>query len=289
MLVNIWDSTFAHDVCSTAHQVPAHVQYVRWLKKFGGVTLFTDGYLIDGSADQVDCPVKLGWLHEPPCLIWDVYAQARTNLVRFDSILTYHSELLKLPGFRFMPYGGVWIDKAHWGVPSEKKPYLCSQLAGDKLATDGHRLRHEIARSAGLSREPVYQFGRYGEAVNYSAETKRRVLQPYAFSIVVEACRQDYLFTEILLDCFAVGTIPIFWGCPSIGDYFDTRGILSFETVEQCVEIVRGLSFAQYESLKPYAENNLKLVRDYAVAEDYLYLHHLVPHLRLYDDQRLPA
>ena len=32
--------------------------------------------------------------------------------------------------------------------------------------------------------------------------------------------RGDYEFDEKLIDCFLTGTVPIFWGCPSIDKFF---------------------------------------------------------------------
>lgn len=267
MIVNLFDNTFRHDICSTAFAIPAQVEYVRDLTAFDGVTLFTDGYTDRPEANQVTSRVKLGWLHEPPELIPELYARAAQNAGRFDGVLTYDAELLKLPGFHFMPYAGVWVDRRHWGLP--RKLALCSQLVGAKTATSGHRIRHAIA-ALGL---PVQQYGVYGLPVDYSAETKRRVNQAYYFSIVTETCRADNLFTEWLLDCLALGTVPIFWGCPNVGDFFNPAGILSFETAEQCAEIVSGLSAGLWHSLLPAIRDNLRRVEQYAVAEDWLYAH----------------
>lgn len=273
--VNLFDNTFRHDLCSTGWAEPAHLEYVRDRFRHPGVTLFTDGYLARQEVDLVESPVKIGWLHEPRCLYPQVYADAVVHAHKFDCVLTYHAELLGRPGFRFMPYAGVWIPRPRWGLLL--KSQLCSMLYGAKKATEGHRLRHALAPAVAVPYVDFY--GARGVPVDYSPETKLRVLGRYAFTIVTETCRQDNLFTEILLDCFAVGTIPIFWGCPNVGDFFDARGVLSFETVEECVAIVRDLSFDRYRSLLPYAQENLRRAADYAVAEDWMYEHVLKAYL----------
>ena len=33
-------------------------------------------------------------------------------------------------------------------------------------------------------------------------------------------------FTEKLLDCFLTRTVPVYWGCPDIYEYFDLDGII---------------------------------------------------------------
>ena len=45
-------------------------------------------------------------------------------------------------------------------------------------------------------------------------------------SIVIENAQYDDYFTEKLTDCFATGTIPVYWGTRNIGDYFNADGII---------------------------------------------------------------
>ncbi|GAG76494.1 unnamed protein product, partial [marine sediment metagenome] len=190
----------------------------------------------------------------------------------FDAILTHYAPLLERPSYRFVPYAGIWIEKEYWGIPS--KPRLVSMLFGTKRSTEGHRIRPTIADAL----EPlgvVDFYGARGQPTDYSPHTKRRVNQPYAFTIVTECCRHDNEFSEHLLDCFAVGTVPIFWGCPNIGTFFDERGILAFETVEEAVEIVRGLHLAQWSSFLPYIKTNLTLAAEYEITEDWMVKHTL--------------
>jgi hypothetical protein len=66
------------------------------------------------------------------------------------------------------------------------------------------------------------------------------------FTIVIENCKEDYYFTEKLIDCLLSGTIPIYWGCPSIHNFFDKDGILQFNTVEECVQIIKNITENDY-------------------------------------------
>jgi hypothetical protein len=38
----------------------------------------------------------------------------------------------------------------------------------------------------------------------------------------VESSSETEIFTERLIDCLVTKTIPIYWGCPNISDFFDT-------------------------------------------------------------------
>ena len=74
------------------------------------------------------------------------------------------------------------------------------------------------------------------------------------------------------MDCIATGTIPIYWGCPNIGNYFNEKGILSFEKIEDLTEIFKIISEPDhYESLLPIVEENYNLVQQYNNYEDWMF------------------
>ena len=67
----------------------------------------------------------------------------------FKAILTYDSALLKqLPDkARLAPFGGSWISFDKWGMYEKTKDFC--MILSDKTTTEGHRLRHEIAKEFG--------------------------------------------------------------------------------------------------------------------------------------------
>lgn len=259
--INLFDDLFRNCASSVAGKTSRHVKYVRDQLEWDGITLFTDGYIRRPIVKEVQSRVKLGWLREPQCLHPEDYEGHPVEL--FDAILTHYAPLLEQPEYRFVPYAGIWIEQEYWGIPS--KPKQVSMLVGAKRGTEGHRVRHEVADAL---EGQVDFYGARGQPTDYSAHTKRRVNMPYAFTVVTECCQHDNLFTEHLLDCFAVGTVPIFWGCPNIGSFFDERGILAFETTEEAVDIVRNLP--EWTSLLPHIKTNLALVAQYEVTEDWM-------------------
>lgn len=214
---------------------------------------------------------KIGWLHEPYCLHVPTYEKAEANFDKFDLILTYHQDFLdRYPDkCRLVVYAGTWIDKKDWGIKPKTK--LCSMLIGSKMATEGHRIRHEIAEMITSEGYKVDFFGAHGTPLGYGQATKYAVLQDYHFSLAIETCREQNLFSEWLVDCFALGTIPIFWGAPNIYQFFDTQGILQFDTVSRCEKILAGLSTRVYKDRLPSVHSNLGLVEPYSITEDWLY------------------
>lgn len=96
-------------------------------------------------------------------------------------------------------------------------------------------------------------------------------LKDYRFSISIE---NDCLVngaSEKISDCFLTGTIPIYYGCPNIGDYFDMDGIFYFDTENELEEIILRLNEEGeiiYNRKIDAVKNNYNLVLEYSLNPD---------------------
>ena len=72
------------------------------------------------------------------------------------------------------------------------------------------------------------------------------------------------------MNCFATGTVPIYHGSTGIGEFFDTRGIIQFENRKELFEILRHLTFSDYNEMLPYVRENFKRVQAFQIIEDYI-------------------
>lgn len=268
MKINLHDVNFAGNPSSVWRKSPLHVEWVRGRKEWDGLTIFTDGYVPGLFASTVRSTHRIGWLHEPRCLHLDYYKHIAMGQYKF--VLTYYEPLLQRKGFLPCVYGGVWLDRKDWGLRPKTK--MVSMLYGAKKSTAGHRLRHKISDSL-EEWWGIDYYGYRGTPVDYGPAAKLKVLGDYRFSIVTETCRENNLFTEWLLDCFAAGTVPIFWGCPNIGDYFNPAGILQFRTLAELKEILAGLSLREYTNRLPAIADNLARVGEYEITEDWIFKH----------------
>ena len=102
-------------------------------------------------------------------------------------------------------------------------------------------------------------------------EYKVEGLRDYRFSVVIENCKRDYYFTEKLIDCFMTGTVPIYWGCPSIGEFFDTRGMILFDSADEAKEIIESLDKELYHSKEKFVKKNFNKAKEYIIPEDWIY------------------
>lgn len=274
LTINLFDSNFRHERFSTAFQSTDAIEWTRDNLQWDGITVFTDSYILDPIVSEVKSPIKVGWLHEPGCLWPRLYQEVTKpeTYNQFDFILTYSEPLLNHSSKKFKKvlYSGVWIPQAEWGL--RQKTRNISMLYGAKRTTRGHQIRHEIAEALG-DKYGIDYYGAWGTPTTYGWETKLQVLRDYKYSIVVETCREDNLFTEILLDCFALGTIPLFWGCPNIGEYFEGLGVLSFRTIQELESLIRELDEHVYDYLLTFARENLRRVGKYRITEEWLCEH----------------
>jgi hypothetical protein len=135
-----------------------------------------------------------------------------------------------------------------------------TSLTGDKLMTVGHRFRHLIyydqARIQSIptifyrsARSTLPTVGTNGNP--YLPEALSRKIELFReeqYSLVIENSRQNNYFTEKLCDCLITKTIPIYYGCPNIADYFDTTGwiILEQDSVDELVSKLSHLTPEYY-------------------------------------------
>ena len=102
----------------------------------------------------------------------------------------------------------------------------------------------------------------YGKCCNY-VENKADALKDYMFSICTENLQIENWFTEKLIDCLRTGTIPIYWGCPNIGKYFNLNGFIIVNSLEEIIDVVNNLSEDKYFSKLKYVEENFIKASEY--------------------------
>ena len=264
LLVNLLDKDFAHareahgcDVCGI---LPASkIEYVRDRSHWEGVTLFTDQCI--PYVDFVQSKVKIAWIIEPPVIrnVW--YMHHKFLEEKFDYILTYDQTLIENNPQKYIRYilSSVRIPKHERLIYNKQK--LVSLVLSSKKDAIGHRLRHDIAERFGSSMDV------YGDKYIPYADCLM-AYKDYAFVIVTMNCKMDYFFAEYLTHAFVTGAVPVFWGCPGIGNFFNPKGIIEFDTLDDIESILPTLTFERYESMKPYILENFEKAKNYISTDD---------------------
>jgi glycosyltransferase involved in cell wall biosynthesis len=236
---------------------------------------------VEGSI-KIDksCPI-IADIHEPPYLFEQqlVYDIVYDNYKMFDRILTYDERLLTLPNavFRNGGYECVLNKSVHtreYPMLSDANLYsvydknkTVSIISSNKTFTEGHRYRVscvELIRANDLSVDV------YGMGYN-PINGKLTGLKDYKYSVAIENGIYKNYFTEKILDCFLTGTIPIYRGCTNISDFFNQKGIITFDTHDQLLEILKTIREGGYDLDKKIIEENYKLALKYRYDNDKIF------------------
>ena len=168
---------------------------------------------------------------------------------RFYKVLSCNRALLDaIPNGAFFPFGSTWVPE--WQDLDTAKTRMVSLIASSKRSQEGHLLRHRIVDWAADADVPLDVMGRGYMPFGAKAEG----LAPYLYSVVIENVREPNYFTEKMVDAILCRTVPIYWGCPNIGDFFDTSGMIVCESEAELRAAILATSDEDYEARAPALE-----------------------------------
>lgn len=195
---------------------------------------------------------------EPPPVI-DMIQDILKNAEKFDLILAWNKDLLHLPNVEKFILGCCWID---WNTFTPNKMKHVSFITSNKAYAPGHQMR--LCIWEGLKdAENLNGFEILKHKSPPMVLNKNFLFETSKYSIVVENDKRDNWITEKIIDCFASKTIPIYWGCPNISDYFNINGIITFDTLEELEQILNNLDESYYNNCIDIIEENFELSKFY--------------------------
>ena len=267
--LNLFDDSFGHLAkengrYSSVHgKISSEVKFIKNQIQYDGITIFTDQHL-NVNYNYAKSKYKIGWLIETREVNPSKYNSFPEYMNNFDFIMTHDQELLnEYPNnTKFTIFGGTWINSKNYGIHQKTKNI--SMIYSDKQYLTGHKLRHRIAQT-------VSDIDFYGKGTQVPLIHKEDALINYRYSVAVENSKTQNYFTEKLIDCFMVGTIPIYWGCPNIGNFFDVDGMIIVNTLEEIQNIVGSLDKKYYIDRIDNIKRNYELAKQYSVTEDWMY------------------
>jgi len=217
------------------------------------------------------------------------------NAFQYDMILTTEEEVIdQCDNAYFFPYGGTWLNKKKDRHPDslgefdesildqvKDKQFNVSFLTTSHLGKSGYTLRQQIWNNKDKIKVPTLFYsstrfktnsnsfvgmGKFSDTLHDGLlpnDDKINLFKSH-FSIAVESSRENSYFTEKLIDCLLTKTVPIYWGCPNIGELgFDSRGIIHFKSFNEMMEKINQIDENTYENMKPYIEHNYNVAKEY--------------------------
>ena len=247
---------------SSALNATKHVQWV--YDGSGEVNIYVSQRALDALNDTSGKPTYI-WLLESKQIIPQYYQWIIDNYEfvtsRVDGIFSCDKELCaKYPKIFYSIINAVpWVQdrKVH------EKTKLVSMIASNKRMCEGHARRLQFVDKF---RDKLDFYGRGFNEIS----CKEDGLRDYMFSVGIENAVYDTYFTEKLTDCFACGTIPIFYGCKGVTEYFNEDGIIFLDDDFDLSMLTKDLYYSKMDVIKDNFERSI----NFPVAEDYLYLNY---------------
>lgn len=237
------------------------------LKPSRDVTFYTDRVSI-----KKDTRLKIYLQQEPAAINTTIY-EVPSCWQEFDVILTYNDEVLRrCPNARFFYFQTVtWIDeKDYIDIDLSQKKFLVSNLTGFKRMCKAHEFRQFIYLNQmrfdrnflffRSSAPPILPPIAENPIIGNDLASKMILFREFQFSLIIENTRERHCYTEKLVDCLITKTIPIYYGCENVGDYFDTTGwiLITTESVDEILEKCKVLHPNYYSQYTDVIEKNYK-------------------------------
>jgi hypothetical protein len=191
-------------------------------------------------------PQKDTWVSCPRQHIWAIMQEPPTEFFRlmhrgdpsYYRIFT-SDELLIHPKYTHSHPALPWhINKdfdylKNCRIP--QKSQLISSITSNKIHLRGQRDRLKFLAKVKESIE----FDQFGRGIKFIPD-KWDGLAPYQYSLVIENYSNRYYWSEKLADCFLSWTMPIYYGCTQINDYFPEEALIRINIHdENSIDIIK--------------------------------------------------
>lgn len=208
------------------------------------------------------CPAQVSMMVVEPNIMHGHHLRwLRLTHRRFFRVFSYDEEFLsRVPNGIFLPYGTTWVP--NWRDLQIEKTAEVSLIASGKRDHPGHKLRHNLVEYVRAEHPEVAVMGR-----GYTPfEQKSDGLVPFRYSVVIENVQQRNYFSEKLIDAVLCDCVPIYWGCPNIGDFMETSGMVICQTEVEMRAAIAAANAEDYSQRLPA----LRAIKDVAAGYDYL-------------------
>ena len=215
---------------------------------------------IDNLACNNDADYKILFLAEPLAILPTVSEGALKNAYKFDKIYTFTQKILdKYPTAELFEWGSSWLDFKDLKISKKNN---VSFVTSSKSQTPGHNLRLDIMKL--MNTVDVSNGLQYYAHISPPFHQRRNdFFESSKFHIAVENSKQKNYFTEKIIDCFASKTVPIYYGCPNIGDWFSMDGIITFNDIEELELIIKRLDSDCYDNRLDAIEHNYEVAKQF--------------------------
>jgi len=248
------------------------------------ITFFYD-YIPQNIDDFKINPYNIILIHEPN-EFFGLQSWVKNNSNLFSIVLTWNEEILTSCSNAVLFTCNYQQDSIEYynKFKNKNKNFEVSFLSGTKNLVEGHKLRQEIYKIKDQIHIPKKWYyvlddfdhinnvrpgyGSYSKDISHIPDYlkvtpqvfgKRVCFEDSMFHVCVENVKHNNWYTEKIGEAFCTKTVPIYWGCPNIGEFYDERGIIRFDSLEELSYIINNLTEDDYIKMKPYIDYNYEI------------------------------
>ena len=257
--INMVGGGFQHEICSSAGSTPKLIEWVKG-NHTAPISIHVGSAIYNQPVNKNK--KNFAWLQESKTIVPQDYDWVKQNI----NFVEDHFELLFTHDKSMLPLSDkikLVICNARPWVKNQglhHKTKLVSMIASSKIMCSEHKYRQKIIQKF---RKKLDLFGRGFREI----QEKDLGLKDYMFSIAMENGTYSLMYTEKITDCFATGTIPIYYGSSDISEVFNPEGII---TLGENFNI-ENLSLEVYNSKLNAVKENFEITKHIPTAEDYIY------------------
>ena len=218
-------------------------------------------YVFDKEKEVIECDYWIVWggikgvkektICPPENIIYltdEVHEQRFFNkyfLNQFPSIVTCRKDIPHKHVIGTHELNTWMVDRDYDWLHADKdipKPKTISVISSDQVWLPGHKLRYAfVNKLIGHFKDKLDVYGRGFRPI----DDKFDALADYKYSIAIENSVIPGYFTEKIADCYLTHTMPLYYGCPDIQQYFDEGSFTlidphdlkgAIETIERVIE-----------------------------------------------------
>jgi len=245
------------------------VEKERWEDSLKDITHIDFSLFYDYQPNQTELqlsPINIFIANEPNEYFGN-HTFAVKNYEAFSFILTWSNLILNnTPNSILSLYGeSWWRDESYDYIPIDKE-FKVSFLRGNLLKLQGHVYRFELFDRQNEIKTPIQfwdSIGQRGGDFKEWRADKVNSFRPYQYAMCIENTSRENYFSEKITDCILNKTIPIYYGCSNIGDFYNKEGILQVKNADEMVKVINELTPEYYDSLSDIIEENYQRALKY--------------------------
>lgn len=160
--------------------------------------------------------------------------------IGFDR-LQFGDRYARIPLYNLFQYKSVYkslLNRPQYTLQDIKGRDFCSFVVSNCFAKEARAVFFDML----CKYKPVSSGGRYKNNIGGAVRDKNAFLANHKFNIAFENCSHDGYATEKIMEAFAAGIVPIYYGDPRIAEDFNPKAFINahdFGSFEDMIERIK--------------------------------------------------